>query len=197
MASDDDVQSLRLGQYQPEEINQILEEIHRRVATDKALKKSINFTVKPKTSDSTEWQKVYEYCGPDPDTVGLLQRHSSIWQQDPGQFVTVSTQAVHYPHPVVYVAGKCMQLDSNEAWMVILRRCSCRVLSYLQKTYKMPAEQIAQHLHASPWAVSYSRDELVEKIKQLTDAGSRYELWEQDLGVGALFVLGRQLPREL
>ncbi|KAK5308750.1 hypothetical protein LTR70_010822, partial [Exophiala xenobiotica] len=106
MASNRDIQTLRLDQYQPRQINQILEAIHRRVATDKALKKSINFTVKPKISDSTEWQKVYEYRGPDPDTVGLLLQQSPIWQQDPGRFVAVSTQTVHYPHPVLYVAGK-------------------------------------------------------------------------------------------
>jgi len=75
----------------------------------------------------------------------------------------------------------------------MVRRLLCLLLVELQALKRgISAAKTAEILHRLD-ATNYKYDQVEETVKEMLDAGSRYKNLEKSLGLGIVFVLGKDL----
>ena len=173
-------------------INVTLAEAYEQLDANPAWKSKVDYVVSRK-GQATRIAKIFDYQGPDIDTFVLLIQYREMWKTEPVTFVSFGMgQVTTSNHPVLQAALNCLSSEQHDAWSTMLRRCQCMVLSALQKLYRMTPENVAVGLEELV-DVPYRGKELLEKVKSLLDAGSKYDWLEQQLGRGVTFVLGKMI----
>ncbi|KIW58025.1 hypothetical protein PV05_02577 [Exophiala xenobiotica] len=89
MATSPNVQAILSGDANEKAaiINHILGEIHSVLAEDEDISKLVRYKVKERgENDRTRLAKIFEFMGPDDDTLNLLNSNISAWTTDPAAF---------------------------------------------------------------------------------------------------------------
>lgn len=172
-----------------ETINDALEAIHTQLKNEPELKDALRFRLSEKTG--RRWEKVFNYCGPDVDTLRLLQRNHEAWTIQPHLFVGQTTpRPMLECHPLLVVASECIQLDVEKAWSRMRKRAWCVTYSKLEKRFRQSIATLADILVT---AFPYNTADLMKKLEGYSTAGSRYQCWMDDFGVGVIFYLGTEI----
>ncbi|MCJ1477232.1 hypothetical protein MMC13_005903 [Lambiella insularis] len=184
-------QQLAAPEFGIAKINATLAQVYQHLDSNPAWKSKLDYVVSRK-GQAARLQKIFEFQGPDIDTLVLLHQYRETWTTHPMNFALCGLgESATSNHPVLQAALHCLALEQRNAWATMLRRCQCMVLSTLQKLYRMTPEDVAAGL--APIHESYRGEKLATKVKYLLDAGSKYDWLEQQLGRGVTFVLGKTI----
>lgn len=135
------------------------------------------------------WQKVFDFVGPDSETLAVLRQNQEVWTLQPQLFVGLTSSPPQANcHPLLIVACSCMQLEFEQAWAKMLRRAWCVIYSRLEKRFHTPIARLAEIILTT---LPYTKSDFERKLAHYSTAGSRYECWINDFGEGVIFYLGR------
>ncbi|EXJ72774.1 uncharacterized protein A1O5_03921 [Cladophialophora psammophila CBS 110553] len=178
-----------------EALNEQLRGLHARIEKDKYVKANLEFDVRRK-GNASSWKNVYKFQGLDFPTLHLLNDpNRPLWVAQPQYFVSRSFSPLPVSnHPVLQAAWQCLGSDGFDAQATIVRRCQLLVLSELRKEFQVSPEEIARFL--APYVPESQRPSFLTYVKSLLRAAARYDVWESDLGLGVVVVLGKVLPRD-
>jgi hypothetical protein len=172
-----------------EEYNGVLESIVSKVKKNRHLRAKLNFSIQRKKAP--RWETVYEFRGPDLETVSILQEYRVSWTQDPALFLTLSLAPLQgISHPLAFAGGQCLWWERQDAWGAMIRRAHLVNFSKVQKGFDLSIEGMAEILQ--PYFPSYTKNELIDKGKELLRRGSVLETFAEDICAGAIFGFGRE-----
>ena len=178
-------------------LNTQLKQLRTRIEKNGYLKQNLEFRVVPKSTEKARWKRVYNFTSLDfPTTLLLSDPNRDLWVSRPELFTFTSKPSQYVsPNPVFQLAWQCFQLDGADARTAILRRCHFLAYSNLQSRFRVQDEEVmtfmTQFVAPGYW------DGLKTYVVNKQRAGSRYAVWEQDIGSGAIVVMGSTLGHDL
>jgi hypothetical protein len=185
-------------------LNEQLRGIYDKLHNDKILKKALEFEVRRKGSRSSEWENVYNFNGLDFETLNILHHpHRPLWVQQPEHFVSFSNVPAWVAnHPAVQMGCQLLALGKVGARDAILRRAHMVVFEELCKEFNISIEALAGQLAPCmtlppDWDNNQRQKKVVDEVGLWRKAGSRYAVWQNDLGTGIIVVMGTGLGHDL
>ncbi|OQV10635.1 hypothetical protein CLAIMM_14602 [Cladophialophora immunda] len=178
-------------------LNEYLRQIYDTLDKNKELKQKLDFEVRRKRADN--WEKVYNFTGLDFDTLNLLNHPDrQSWVQNPETFTSICYVPTWVTsHPAVQMGYQIMTLEDVGAQAAILRRVNLVVFEEICKRLNTPIEAVAQQLAQ---LMNSPRDsngkDVLTRVDLWRKAGSRYTVWQNDLGKGIIIVMGTSLGHD-
>ena len=169
-----------------EAYNTILERIASSVEERKDLGAKLNFTVQRKNAGLKD---VYSYQGPDLETVATISKYQALWTAYPQCFFPqphISLQGIS--HPYALAGALCLWCGQKNAWAAMIRRACLVNFSRMEKEFNLPIENI---VHLLQPLYPGTRDELIEKLKELLRRGSVLDCYIKDTSAGVIYAFGQ------
>ena len=162
---------------------------------DKEISKQLHYNITPKAIRREHcFSHLYTYSLDD-DTSNLLHPESvELWINRPAEFFVFPEAPVHFAEPQDELVSCVIQLQGNDARSRIAYRCYSLAIGSKADWKKRSAEKTADRIHRQGCFPRLSREQILERTQDLIEHGSRYSSLENDLGQGAIFVLGKTIP---
>ncbi|OCT47369.1 hypothetical protein CLCR_03692 [Cladophialophora carrionii] len=143
------------------------------------------------------WRQLYAYRGPDIATRELLTRDQIwLWRSQPAMFFQPQIEAGAHenypdPDPEVELVIRSLHLGGFSAHI----RLTSMLLSRFLGTPKAVISN-DRLVHQRMSSLGRSKDDLIKHI-ELLSSGSRYDVLEKELGLGASFALASDISKSL
>jgi len=173
----------------------------------KELKGQLPFILTVKKSSQLESErrtsKIFTYDRCEYATTALLDDNWKRWDEDPLSFWVqfqgheIST----FDDPQYQVLSACLRVEKSDAHSRILRRFYTVILYRIRASRPQNdnAETIAgvfhDLLHPNDSGSEETLRALTDSVKDIIQAGARYDNIAHRLGIGSLFLLGQQIAR--